>query len=100
MSMGGSSGVQEEAEQLVVTFGRFMATLGAVVRSAVEWLALVVADVASSGGETVSEQAGDLAGATKSTARTFRKKVRNGVLKLALVGVFLWWLDRELSGSQ
>lgn len=97
MGLIGSSGAKDETQEFATTLGRFLATLGAVIRSSAEWLGLVVLDAASSGTDTVADQAGTVAGGTRSTVKTIRKKTRNTLLKLALVATFVWWLDRDLS---
>lgn len=97
MKPKGSSGVRDEAEEFTETLGRFLSTLGAVVSSAAQWLGLAFVGWASSSTENLSEQTDSVAAGTRSMARTVRRKTRNLVVKLALVAVFLWWLDRDLS---
>lgn len=97
MNPMGSSGVRDEAAEFTETLVQFLSTLAAVIRSAAQWLGLVVLDLASSGTDNLSEQADSVATTTRSKAKTVRKKGRNLLLKLVLIGVFFWWLDRDLS---
>lgn len=99
MMGAGDADVRGEAEEFAETLGKFLSTLGAVIRSAAEWLGLVVVDLASSRTGDLSDQADSVAAATRSRAKTIRKKSRNLLVKLALVALFFWWLDRDLSGT-
>lgn len=92
--------IGDEAADFGATFVAFMATLGAVIRSAAEWLGLVSMDAISTGADVMGGQAQIIAGMSKKKAKSARKSGRNAFIKLAVVGYFLWWLDRDLSGSE
>lgn len=99
MMGAGKADVRGEAEEFTETLAKFLSTLGAVIRSAAEWLGLVVVDLATSKTGDLSGQADTVAAATRSRAKKVRKKSRNLLVKLVLVAVFFWWLDRDLSGA-
>ena len=89
--------VGDEAADFGTTLLAFLVTLGGLLRSTAEWLGLMGLDAVSDGAETFSGQAGSVARASRAKAKAARKRGRRALMKLAIVGGFLWWLDRDLS---
>ena len=89
--------VADEAAEFGTIFFAFLASLGDVLRSAAEWLRLAGQDAFSAGADVVEDRADRIAQVSKAKAKTARRRGRNAILKLVLVGAFLRWLDRDLS---
>ena len=91
--------IGDEAADFGTTLVAFLATLGGLLRSTAEWLGLMGLDAITDGAEAFSGQAGTVARASRAKAKAARKRGRRGLMKVAIVGGFLWWLDRDLSES-
>lgn len=89
--------LSDEAASFAEVLVDFFTTLAALIRSAATWFGIAGLDAVSRGADAVSRQAGELGTASRARVKSARRAGRRALVKLALVAVFLWWLDRDLS---
>ena len=89
----------DEVSGLVDSLAAFVSTLGELARSVGAWLGMVGMNAVSQGADAVSAQAVELRSASRARLRSAKRTGRKALIKLALVGLLLWWLDRDLSRS-
>lgn len=89
----------DEVSGLVDALADFVSTLGELVRSVGAWLGTAGMAAVSQGADVVSAQTVELRAASRARLRSAKRRSRKAIFKLALVGLLLWWLDRDLSQS-
>ena len=89
----------DEVSGLVDSLAAFVSTLGELVRSVGAWLGTAGMAAVSQGADVVSAQTGELRAASRARIRSAKRTGRTALFKVALVGLLLWWLDRDLSRS-
>jgi hypothetical protein len=89
--------VSDEAVDFGTALMAFLSTLAGMVVSAAGWLGVVGMDTLSHGAGVVADRGETFADASRARAKTAKKRGNRALLKLSLITLFLWWLDRDLS---
>lgn len=89
--------VSNEAAEFGTALMAFFTALGGMIVSVAQWFGVVSVDALSQSADFVADRGGALAGASRAKARSATKRGNRAVLKLGLIALFLWWLDRDLS---